>query len=106
MDELPSILTVEDVQDILRIGRNTAYGLVRSGQLSSIRIGRQVRITKKLWFGIYPHNKLLAGWAICPPCKFCVFERPVLELSCAAMYHIIVILWRGERKILCRAKLK
>ena len=46
MDELPLILTVEDVQNILRIGRNTAYGLARSGQLPSIRIGRQVRITK------------------------------------------------------------
>jgi len=31
---------------ILGIGRNTAYELVRSGRLRSIRVGRQVRIPK------------------------------------------------------------
>ena len=32
---------------ILGIGRNTAYELVRSGQIRSIRIGRQLRIPKE-----------------------------------------------------------
>ena len=31
---------------ILGIGRNTAYELVRSGKIRSIRIGRQLRIPK------------------------------------------------------------
>ena len=31
---------------ILDIGRNTAYELVRSGKIRSIRIGRQLRIPK------------------------------------------------------------
>ena len=31
---------------ILNIGRNTAYELVRSGKIRSIRIGRQLRIPK------------------------------------------------------------
>ena len=31
---------------ILGIGRNTAYELVRSGRLRSIRVGRQIRIPK------------------------------------------------------------
>ena len=32
---------------ILGIGRNTAYELVRSGQIRSIRIGKQLRIPKQ-----------------------------------------------------------
>ena len=45
-DELPLTLRVEDLMPILGIGRNTAYELVRSGQIRSIRIGRQLRISK------------------------------------------------------------
>ena len=41
-DELPLTLRVEDLMPILGIGRNTAYELVRSGQIRSIRIGRQL----------------------------------------------------------------
>ena len=37
-------LRVEDLMPILGIGRNTAYELIRSGQIRSIRIGRQIRI--------------------------------------------------------------
>lgn len=46
-DELPLTLRVEDLMPILNIGRNTAYELVRSGQIRSIRIGRQLRIPKE-----------------------------------------------------------
>ena len=45
-DELPLTLRVEDLMPILGIGRNTAYVLVRSGQIRSIRVGRQLRIPK------------------------------------------------------------
>ena len=45
-DDLPLTLRVEDLMPILGIGRNTAYELVRSGQIRSIRIGRQIRIPK------------------------------------------------------------
>ena len=45
-DELPLTLRVEDLMPILNIGRNTAYELVRSGKIRSIRIGRQLRIPK------------------------------------------------------------
>ena len=45
-DELPLTLRVEDLMSILGIGRNTAYELVRSGKIRSIRIGRQLRIPK------------------------------------------------------------
>jgi len=45
-DDLPLTLRVEKLIPILGIGRNTAYELVRSGQIRSIRIGRKIRIPK------------------------------------------------------------
>ena len=39
-------LRVEDLMPILGIGRNPAYELIRSGQIRSIRIGRQIRIPR------------------------------------------------------------
>lgn len=46
-DELPLTLKVEDLMSILGIGRNTAYELVRSKQIHSVKIGRQLRIPKQ-----------------------------------------------------------
>ena len=46
LDELPLALRVEDLMPILGIGRNTAYELVRSGQIRSIRVGRKIRVPK------------------------------------------------------------
>lgn len=45
-DDLPLTLKVEDLMPILGIGRNTAYELVRSGQIKSVRVGRNIRIPK------------------------------------------------------------
>ena len=46
LDDLPLALRVEDLMPILDIGRNTAYELVRSGQIRSIKIGRKIRVPK------------------------------------------------------------
>ena len=46
LDDLPVTLRVEELMPILGIGRNTAYELVRSGKLRSIRVGRPIRIPK------------------------------------------------------------
>lgn len=45
-DDLPLVLKVSEVAKLLSIGRNTAYDLVRSGAIKSIRVGRQIRISK------------------------------------------------------------
>lgn len=45
-DDLPLTLRVEELMSILGIGRNTAYELIRSGQIKSIRVGRQFRVPK------------------------------------------------------------
>ena len=46
LHDLPMTLRVEELMPILGIGRNTAYELIRSGQILSIRIGRQIRIPR------------------------------------------------------------
>jgi len=38
------LLTVEQVQELLKVGRTFAYALVRSGQLPSYLVGRLLRI--------------------------------------------------------------
>lgn len=47
LDDLPLTLTVEEAGRILRVGRNTAYELVRCGRLKSVRVGKQIRIPKQ-----------------------------------------------------------
>ena len=46
LEDLPLALRVEDLMPILGIGRNTAYELVRSRQIRSIKIGRQIRVPR------------------------------------------------------------
>ncbi len=46
-DDLPLTLTVDELQPILRIGRSTAYELVKSGKIRSFHVQRQLRITKQ-----------------------------------------------------------
>lgn len=41
---LPLVLTVPEMAEILHIGRNAAYDLVKSGAIRSLRIGRNIRI--------------------------------------------------------------
>lgn len=50
IDSLPLVLRVDDLMLVLKIGRNAAYALVRSGQIKSLRIGNSYRI---------PRNELL-----------------------------------------------
>ena len=53
---LPMTLRAEDLMPILGIGRNTAYRLARSGEIRSIKIGRQIRIPRQ-FLPDYPEQK-------------------------------------------------
>ena len=44
LQKYPPVLSVKDLEEILRISHNTAYALVRSGQIHSVRTGRSYRI--------------------------------------------------------------
>ena len=41
------IYTVEEVADILSIGRTSAYSLVKEGHFKIVRIGNAIRISKR-----------------------------------------------------------
>lgn len=40
----PPVLSVKQVAEILSVSQNTAYALIRSKQIHSIRVGRSYRI--------------------------------------------------------------
>lgn len=46
IDDLPLSLRVDELMIVLDIGRNTAYAMLRSGVIRSVRIGRQIRIPR------------------------------------------------------------
>ena len=45
-DDLPLTLSVRELMPILSVGRNTAYELIHSGQIRSVRISRRICIHK------------------------------------------------------------
>lgn len=45
-EQLPLALRVNDLMPVLKIGRNTAYDLIRSGQLKAIRVGNSYRVSR------------------------------------------------------------
>ena len=49
-ENLPVVLSVQQLAEVLQIGRNSAYDLVKSGQIRSIRIGRTIRIPQSALF--------------------------------------------------------
>lgn len=47
LDDVPLVVSVPELARILRISRNTAYAMVRCGQIRSTRAGAQIRVPKK-----------------------------------------------------------
>lgn len=45
-EQLPLVLSVEQLATVLGVGINNAYQLVRNGSVYSVQIGRQYRIPK------------------------------------------------------------
>lgn len=43
----PMMLTVSEVGQILRTGKNTTYEIINSGEIPSKKIGRQIRVYSK-----------------------------------------------------------
>ena len=46
LDDLLKYLTVDEIQDILGISQPTAYALIKKNLFHSIRIGRNIRVSK------------------------------------------------------------
>ncbi len=47
LNRYKDILTVKDLCEILGIGKNTAYRLLQTGEIKSVRIGNKYKIPKR-----------------------------------------------------------
>ncbi len=45
-EDYPEVVTPKQVQEMLRLGRDNTYNLIRCGKIPSTRINRQIRIKK------------------------------------------------------------
>jgi len=46
-NDFGDILTIDELMECLQIGRNTAYRLINSGEIKSVRVGRKHRIPRE-----------------------------------------------------------
>jgi excisionase family DNA binding protein len=54
--DFPDVVTPANLQKMLAIGRNTVYELLRAGIIPSVKIGKQIRISKQAVID-YLHNQ-------------------------------------------------
>jgi excisionase family DNA binding protein len=47
MNDTPVIYTVKDIQNILKVSRQTAYDLCNSGKIKTLRVGTSIRVTRE-----------------------------------------------------------
>lgn len=45
--EFPDVITVDDLQKMLNIGRNSAYEILKSGVIKTIKVGEKYIIPKQ-----------------------------------------------------------
>ena len=43
----PDVVSINELMTMLNVGKNTAYSLLQSGTLKSIKVGKQYRIPKR-----------------------------------------------------------
>jgi hypothetical protein len=54
--KIPAVLDINKLQDILKIGRTTAYKLAEDGKMKCFRINRVVQIPKKYFIEYIKHE--------------------------------------------------
>lgn len=47
LESYRDVLTVKELAEVLRIGKNAAYALVRNREIMSVRIGKRYLVPKK-----------------------------------------------------------
>lgn len=46
-DSYPDVVSVEEIQQMLRIGKNAVYQLLKDGTIKSIKVGKRYVVPKK-----------------------------------------------------------
>ncbi|MFD2640049.1 helix-turn-helix domain-containing protein [Piscibacillus salipiscarius] len=49
-DELPLVLDVKDIKNILGIGINQTYELINSNQFHYVKVGKRIKVSKNEFF--------------------------------------------------------
>lgn len=60
-DDLPDILTIEDIKNYLRIGKVNTYKLVKSKGFPILNIGKKIKIPKVKFFQWLNNNLSIGG---------------------------------------------
>jgi excisionase family DNA binding protein len=47
LENYKDVLEVREVSEVLRLGKNKTYKLIRSGQIPSIKLGAKILVPKK-----------------------------------------------------------
>lgn len=69
MTELKAMMTLEEVADFLNVNYQLVYRLVRSGDLTAVRIGRVYRVTREDLQAYLARSKTTAGsGGVCAAC--------------------------------------
>lgn len=50
-DSYPDVVSVEEIQQMLRIGKNAVYQLLKDGTIKSIKVGKRYVVSKKYIIG-------------------------------------------------------
>ncbi len=61
LEAAPDVLTVQEAAELLRVGRNAAYQLVRSGRLYGAHFGHSIRIPKTSLVAFLEGQAVAAG---------------------------------------------
>lgn len=46
LERYPDVLSMKQLTELLQVSKKTAYGLIQSGRIQSIKVGREHRIPK------------------------------------------------------------
>lgn len=65
------VVTVNDLQSMLHIGRNAAYGLLKSGAIATIRVGKKYIIPKASVIDFLDLNHAVKPVIMSPSGKAC-----------------------------------
>ena len=47
LEQMPDVLTIDEVAKLLRIGRNTAYEMARRNRIPTLALGRRIVVPKR-----------------------------------------------------------
>lgn len=56
-EQFADVVTVGELAKMLKVGRNTAYDLVKSGALPSVKVKTQIRIPKEAVITFMHNNR-------------------------------------------------